>query len=391
MSNKLKASLLFLLLFLLIPFTLVVNAAGNEIILYTPYTGLSVTPGEGINYDIDVINNSRLIQNLSFKVKGLPAGWDYNISSGGKSIEKLAIKSKDFKNENDKSLDLEVNVPLKIEKGNYHFTVIATTDDGQTFQLPLAVKIAEKGIFETEFTVEQNNMEGYSDSTFSYDTTLRNRTAEKQHYALKADAPQGWDVRFKEAGSYVTSVTIDSGESKTIDVKVEPAVNVKADNYAITVEANSGTTAKKINLEAVIKGKYGLDLTTPSGRLSQQIVAGKSKELNLKIKNTGTITLRDIKLSATTPSNWSVDFEKDKITKLEAGESTTVSATVKASDQAIAGDYQLSIKTNTPEATAAADFRITVKTSLIWGWVGILIILAVILVIFYFVKKYGRR
>jgi len=390
MSKRIGNSLLFLMFFIFV-FAGIVSAAEGDITLYTPYTGLSVTPGESLDYNIDVINNSYQIKNLSFAVQNLPEGWDYTITSGGKSIEKLAVKSKDFKDENEESIDLKVNVPLKIEKGNYSFTLTAKSENGEVFQLPLEVKIAERGVFETEFTVDQNNMEGYSDSTFTYDTTLRNRTAEKQHYALKADAPRGWDVRFREAGSYVTSVTIESGESKTISVKVEPAVNVAADTYKFSVEANSGSTSKKINLEAVIKGKYGLNLTAPSGRLSREIVAGENKKIDLKIKNTGTITLRDIKLSATTPSDWSVDFEKDEISKLEAGETAVVTADVKASDQAIAGDYQLTLKANTPEASSQAKFRITVKTSMIWGWAGILIILAVIAVIFYFVRKYGRR
>jgi len=390
MSKRITNSFFVLILFVFI-FAGMASAAEGDITLYTPYTGLSVTPGESLDYNIDILNNSYEIKNLSFSVKNLPEGWDYNITSGGKNIVELAVKSKEFKNENEENIDLKVNIPLKIEKGNYGFTLIAQSETGEIFQLPLDVKIAERGVFETEFTVDQNNMEGYSDSTFTYDTTLRNRTAEKQHYALKANAPRGWDVRFREAGSYVTSVTAASGESKTISVKVDPAVNVKADTYSFSVEANSGSTSKTIKLEAVIKGKYGLSLTTPKGRLSREITAGENKKIDLEIKNSGTITLRDIKLSAETPSNWSVDFEKDEISKLEAGEKTVITADVKASNQAIAGDYRLTIKANTPEASSQANFRITVKTSMLWGWVGILIILAVIAVIFYFVKKYGRR
>lgn len=390
MSKRVRISLLFLMSFIFM-FVGIVNAGEDDITLYTPYTGLSVTPGESLDYDIDVLNNSYEIKSLSFAVQNLPEGWDYTITSGGKNIEELAVKSKNFKNENEESIDLKVNVPLKIEKGNYSFTLIANIETGEVFKLPLEVKIAERGVFETEFTVDQNNMEGYSDSTFTYDTTLRNRTAEKQHYALKADAPRGWDVRFREAGSYVTSVTIESGESKTISVKVEPAVNVEAGTYKFSVEANSGSTSKKAALETVIKGKYGLNLSTSSGRLSREIVAGENKSIDLKIKNSGTVILRDIKLNATTPSDWSVDFEKDEISKLEAEETATITADVKASDQAIAGDYQLTLKANTPEASSQADIRITVKTSILWGWVGVLIILTVIAVIFYFIKKYGRR
>ena len=54
--------------------------------------------------------------------------------------------------------------------------------------MPLTVTIKEKGVFKTEFTIGQANMEGYSDSSFNYTAEIRNRTAEKQHYALDCDS-----------------------------------------------------------------------------------------------------------------------------------------------------------------------------------------------------------
>ena len=45
----------------------------------------------------------------------------------------------------------------------------------------------------------------------------------------------------------------------------------------------------------------------------------------------------------------------------------------------------------TPEVDADAQFRIAVKTPMIWGWVGVLIILATIGVVYYLFRKYGRR
>lgn len=392
--TKVKITSLFLVLvFVLVSFTFVQGTvyASQGLILYTPYTGLSVTPGDTLRYSIEVINNTDSIQNVTFSLQGLPEGWNPSFTSGSKSVQKLAIKSKDFEEDNSRDIDLEVEVPLQIQKGDYNFKVIAKTGSGSEYVLPLTVTVTEKGVFKTELTADQTNMEGYSDSTFNYDLTLKNRTAEKQHYALTADAPRGWDVRFKVYGDYVTSVTLDSNESKSIDVYVNPSNNVKAGTYNITVEASSGTTSEQVNLEAVIKGKYDLKLSTPTGLLSTTITAGGEKSIKLQLENTGTVTLRDIKLDSSTPIDWNVEFDKEKITKLEPGEKATIDAKISASDKAIAGDYQLIIDANAPEASSSAVFRITVKTSVLWGWVGILIILIVIAVIYYFVRKYGRR
>lgn len=203
-KNILLINLIVLTVFFL-AFNSSVSAAEN-LILYTPYTGLSVTPGDtidySIDYSIDVINNSNLIKNVSFKMLGLPEGWDYTITSAG-DISRLAVKSKEFKNDNSESIKLKLDVPLQIQKGDYKFQLIATASRGQKYQLPLTVTVAEKGVFETEFDTDQLNMEGYSDSDFTYDLTLKNRTAEEQHYALTADASRGWDVRFKVSGDWI--------------------------------------------------------------------------------------------------------------------------------------------------------------------------------------------
>ena len=43
-------------------------------------------------------------------------------------------------------------------------------------------------------------------------------------------------------------------------------------------------------------------------------------------------------------------------------------ATLKASKKALPGDYVTTIMAKTPEVNADAQFRIAVKTPMIWGW-----------------------
>ena len=68
-----------------------------------------------------------------------------------------------------------------------------------------------------------------------------------------------------------------------------------------------------------------------------------------------------------------------------------MTAILKASSKALPGDYVVTIDAKTPEVNADAQFRIAVKTPMIWGWVGVLIIIATIGVVYYLFRKYGRR
>ena len=52
-----------------------------------------------------------------------------------------------------KTFNLKVDVPLKVNKGNYHFVVYAGNA-----KLPLDVVVAQQGTYQTEFTTDQPNM-----------------------------------------------------------------------------------------------------------------------------------------------------------------------------------------------------------------------------------------
>lgn len=356
--------------------------AAESLSLYTPYPNITVTPGESIQYSIDVINNSGVIQDASLRVADLPANWEAKITADGMSVEQVAVKPRETR-----SVSLQVDVPLNANKGTYRFQLEAA---GKSV-LPLVVNLSQQGTFKTELTSEQPNMEGHADSSFQYKLTLRNRTAEKQLYALTAQAPQGWDVQFKAEGKNVTSVSVDANSTKDLDVEISPPEKVKSGSYKIPVKAATSATTAQMELEAVITGSYDLELGTPTGVLSTEVTAGDTKTIPLKVNNSGTADLRDIQLSANAPVNWEVTFEPKTINKLEAGKSTEVTATIKADSKAIAGDYVVSMTASAPEASSEAQFRVAVKTSLLWGWLGVLVIVGVIAGVYYLFRTYGRR
>lgn len=371
------------------------SASGNSdrgVMLYTPYVSRTVSPGQSLNYGIEVINTSRSIQNISLSVASIPNSWDPTFTAGNNTIQQIAVKPSTIDDENStRDIDLHMNVPLRIQKGVYRFSVLAETDSGNRFELPLRVQVTEEGTFETGLQVDQANMEGYADSDFNYNITLNNQTAQEQNYALAANAPPGWDVRFRSGGNFVTSVNVPSNESQNLRVTVKPSSNTQADTVQIPIRARSGNTSATGALEAVIKGKYDLDLTTPSGRLSTEVTAGSQTTIQLSLHNTGTVPLRDISLESSAPTGWTVEFDESQITRLDPGESRTVSTTVAASNKAIAGDYQLDITAETPQAASETTFRITVNKSVVWGSIGIFVILLVIGGISYLFKMYGRR
>lgn len=381
-ANKLKQPLLALLFAGLLQSGFHSISSAQNVTLYTPYTKISVPPGQSIDYSIDVINNGKTVKNADIAVTGLPKDWTYELKSGGWSVSQIAVLPGEKKN-----LSLQVQVPLKINKGTYRFQVLAR---GLT-QLPLSVIVSEQGTFKTEFSTGQANMEGAANSTFTYTATLRNRTADNQVYALRANTPQGWNVVFKANYKQVSSVSVEANRTQDITIEVDPPDQLKAGNYKIPVVAASESTSAGLELEAGITGSYALELTTPQGLLSTDITAGDSKRVELVVRNTGSAALKNIDMQFAAPSKWDVTFDPKKVEQLGPGESAKVFATIKADRKAIAGDYVTNLEAKTPEVSSRASFRISVETSMLWGWVGILIILVALGSVYRLFRKYGRR
>lgn len=375
-------NLLLVLVLVLFPMSTRAYGADECVMLYTPYTKIAVPPGESINYSVDVINNCDEVKNASISVLGMPRGWKYEMKAGGWTVDQVSVLPGEKKN-----FSFKVDVPFKVNKGTYHFTLTAPG----VAELPLTVTVSEQGTYQTEFVTKQPNMQGNSKSTFNFNTTLKNQTADQQLYALMADVPRGWNVTFRVAGKQATSAQVEANSTQNVSIDITPPANVEAGSYKIPVRAATGTTSAELELEVVVTGSYQMELTTPRGLLSTDVTAGDIKKIELEVRNTGSSLLKDIQLSANKPADWEVTFEPSKIDALKAGETSTVMATLKASKKALPGDYVTTIMAKTPEVNADAQFRVAVKTPMIWGWVGVLIIIATIGVVYYLFRKYGRR
>jgi uncharacterized membrane protein len=354
----------------------------DSIELYTPYTKVSVSPGNTVNYSIDLINNGSKTQDKDISVTSFPRSWKYTLTAGGLNIKRLATLPGQKKN-----MTMKVEIPFKVNKGNYKFYVKA----GNDVVLPLEVNISEQGSNESELTCDQANMEGTSKSTFSFKAILKNRTSAKQQYALMSNPPRGWTAEIKANYKQATSTEVEANNTKDITIDVKAPPTVKAGTYKIPVKAVTGSTSADLELEVVITGSYDLSVSTPNGLLSDELTAGNEKKIDLVVHNTGSAELKDISLSTIQPKKWEVTFEPQKVQNLPAGSTEHVSVTIKADKKAIPGDYVTKITAKTPEANSDVSFRITVRTPMLWGWAGVLIIFIALGSVFYLFKKFGRR
>ena len=83
----------------------------------------------------------------------------------------------------------------------------------------------------------------------------------------------------------------------------------------------------------------------------------------------------DPTLSVTEQTRRIVLEEAGRLAK-EAGATVEVTARVTPSDQALTGDYVVTMTANASQVSDTAEFRVAVETSMVWGFVAVVVIAA---------------
>jgi uncharacterized membrane protein len=282
----------------------------------------------------------------------------------------------------------QITIPRFSAARSFAFLLLFLTSAfaSQAQQQPVTWPAGKSG-----FIAKLINIEAATSETFRYSTTLHNGSASARIYEFKTDLPFGWTIAYKVDGSQVTSINMDAGKTQDIAIEINATASASPKKYKVPIKAVSGSDTLSLNLEAVVKGSYSLALSTPTGRLSDEVTSGSQKELQLTVKNTGTLPLNDLQVTAQLPTGWESTFEPANIKQLEAGKTIDVKATVKVPDKTIAGDYAANFTATNSNTNSQVAFRLAVKTSLLSGWIGVLVILLAVGIVYYLIRKYGRR
>jgi uncharacterized membrane protein len=128
-----------------------------------------------------------------------------------------------------------------------------------------------------------------------------------------------------------------------------------------------------------------------SGLLSLETKQGKKANVSVYVKNTGTAEQTEVDFMSFKPENWEVEFNPEMIERIPPGELKQVEVTITPYEDALVGDYSVELRANGTEAEDSAEFRVTVKSSSAWGWIGIGIIIVVIGGLIVLFRLFGRR
>lgn len=363
------------------------SQAPNGLWLTTPYPEFSAQAGKSVSVPLNLANRGLPPQRVELGVDGLPDSWKWEIDGGGKPVT-AAIAGSD----GTVSLTLKLTPPTGDIGREMNFSVSGKAST-EVLKLPMAMTLAKTEPAKLTLEPKLPALRGTAKSAFDFQVDIKNDGQEDSTVNLLSKAPPGFQVTFKQGyGSQeLTSLPLKAGESKTLSVSVQPPDNAQAGQYPVAVAASGGAASADAKLLLDITGRPSVSLSGPQGRLSGDATAGQERTFTFTLSNSGSAPARDVKLSASPPSGWKVAFNPEKVDEIAPGGTSDVGVSMTPSTQAIAGDYMVSVRANGDGASDNADFRVTVRTSTLWGVTGLGVIGASALMLAFAVTRYGRR
>ncbi|MCB1518482.1 MAG: hypothetical protein KDJ19_12800 [Hyphomicrobiaceae bacterium] len=355
--------------------------------LTTPSPDLTVPAGKDVTIPLTINNETGTTHLAALTLTGVPDDWTYSLKANGFEVQS-AMTAPGEKVD----LKLDFTAPTSAAGKSFPLQLTAKYDGGQ-INLPINVTVAN--ISDTGATLEPElpGLRGTATSKFSFKLKLTNNGYEDAMFNLGADVPDGFNVTFKKGygSEEITGLPVKAGTSENITMEVTPAHNAEAGDYPVHVATLAGDVTASADLVMEITGTPSLSLSGPQGRLSGSAVAGEAKTFPFTLENSGGAPAANVKLTATAPTGWKVDFQPSSMASLPVGASQDVVVSITPSEKGIAGDYMVSLRASADGDSTTASFRTTVETSTMWGIVGLGVIAVAVIVLVLAVLRYGRR
>ncbi|MSO64584.1 MAG: ABC transporter substrate-binding protein [Alphaproteobacteria bacterium] len=365
-------------------------AAGQEykgLWLATTYPSVTVSADEPVTLELSVNSKGQPPQRVNLSVGEPPAGWKVSILGDGRPITAVFVGP-----EQSAKINLRIEPPPTPPAGSYQFALTAS-GQGVNSVLPITLVVGETLPPRLSLKPELPALKGSASTNFKFRVTVKNESGRAALVTLAAEAPTGFRASVTEAfgAREVTTLPIEAGATKDVQLEVEPQRTTPTGNYPVTLRAQAEGVQARSDMTIEISGRPELGLSGPDQRLSARAMAGEESPIELTVKNRGNAPARNVRMSSSPPSGWKVTFNPELFPEIGPEQEQRVTALITPSNRAINGDYRVTMNANGESVLSSAEFRITVNTSTAWGIIAVLIIAAAAVILGLAVLRYGRR
>jgi uncharacterized membrane protein len=354
--------------------------------LTTPYPDVETQPGSTVKLDLAV--SSPTVDPVELALAGLPDGWKATMRGGGFVIHALTATP-----DAPAKAQLEIDVPADAAAGSQLLTITGTDASSATVALHVTLDVEAQVDNGIAVTADFPSLSGDPGSSFSYNLTIANNTPESETFTFDPTPPQGWTATASpSAEANAQTVTIDAGATSTVKVTATPPDTAEQGSYPIDVAVTAANGAQgKISLTAEVTGSPKLVLSTADQRLDVKGQSDTVHRIPMVLANTGTADLTNVKIAGTAPTGWDVSFDPQEVPSVRPNETAQVTAIVKPSSDAVAGDYAITVRSSAGSQSANIDLRYSLESSRTLGMLAIVVIIAAVAALAGVFIRFGRR
>jgi len=356
------------------------------------FPGRAVSPSDTVQFQVELKNPFDVKMRFTISADYVPTGWTFSVKdTSGKYVTQVILDT-------DESVDLvvEVTPPDTAKIGEEHRLLFnVKSSEGKLLEsIPLDVTLirSEEESEEINIAVKFPEVTIKVGETLQYPVTITNTGSEDRLLSLSIEPPTDWNVVFKYGTVEVSRLSVESGKSENLVIEATPPSTVSIGTYTIPVRVSSEDESinEETNLKATIVGSYVLGLETST--LLTSVTVGSSTTFTAKITNTGYTPVTGLTLNIDATSGWDISVTPVKVETLKSLESYTFTVVAKTPDDTVAGDYLITLKASSDQATSdEVQVRVTVSVSTSWGLVGVGIAAFMVIALMFAFMKFRRR
>jgi uncharacterized repeat protein (TIGR01451 family) len=360
-----------------------------DLTITTTYPTVQVDPGGQVKLPLNVQTTTPQVVELS--VVGVPDGWTATFHGGGFIVNSV-YTSGSLASPAPSDLTLQVSVPATATASDNKFTVHAVAGSS-TADLPIDLKVASAQGGSVSLTTDVAAKRGAPGAAISFSLTLHNDTATEQTFSLSVpDAPSGWTVTATPPEAQATSFKVAAGDTSSVSVSATSPDTTPAGQYVFTVVASGGgNVGAQAQLGVELSGNESVSVSSPTGVVNTTANAGSPTNYQIQVVNNGSAPLTNVSLTGTPPTGWKITFTPSTIASLDPNGTADVTAAIQPSNDAVAGDYIVTLAASSGTANDSIQVRTTVQTSAFGGYIGLALIAAAIVGLLLVFRQFGRR
>lgn len=225
---------------------------------------------------------------------------------------------------------------------------------------------------------------------------LENTGIVNQTFSLNAEHNTSADVSYSFQEFNVTKLKINTGESESLDAKIDVPETARTGTYDIEfVVEDESKASESISLEIresqEVNNERRIDLNADQSYVG--IKPGQQKEVSVRVRNSGNVMLDNVELNVEAPENWETEVSRNNVPGIEQYGSFRSIVTVEAPANAETGDKFLEISASSDQTSTEEPERIrmTVQQESNLRYIGLGIMALSLGGLVFVYRKLGRR